>query len=153
MIVEELLDFSHTILYKNCLSQRKLNQIWEPYYIYLNPYDYVYGLPVVEAPNIPVPAVFVWGVPNILPVGWATGVPKENPDPTGFDCPNDVLGLLEPNNPPPVFPPIEAFCWPNKPPVDVDVAVGVPNSEVPPVLKPNEIILFYLTFYSKINSK
>lgn len=100
---------------------------------------FLYVLPAVEAPNIPVPAVLVWGVPKILPVGCAVGVPKENPVPTGFDCPKDVLGLFEPNNPPPVFPPIEAFCWPNNPPPVAGVAVGVPNSEAPPVLKPNKI--------------
>lgn len=72
----------------------------------------------------------------MLPVGCAVGVPKENPEPTGFDCPNDVLGFVEPNNPPPVFPTIEAFCWPNKPPLETGVADGVPKIEVPLVLKP-----------------
>lgn len=72
----------------------------------------------------------------MLLVGWAAGDPKENPVPTGFACPNDVLGFVVPNSPPPVFPTIEAFCCPNNPPVDAGVAVGVPKSEVPPVLKP-----------------
>lgn len=101
-------------------------------------------------PNIPVPAVLVWVAPNILPVGCAAGAPKENPVPTGFDCPNDVFGFVEPNNPPPVFPTIEAFCWPNNPPLAAGVAVGVPNSEVPPVLKPNIIFVFKPIFYKLI---
>lgn len=93
-------------------------------------------IPEVEAPNIPVLGVLVWGVPKILPVGWGAGAPKENPVPTGFACPNDVLGFVGPNNPTPVFPTIEAFGCPNNPPVEAGVAVVAPKSEVPPVLKP-----------------
>lgn len=101
---------------------------------------------MVEAPNIPVPAVLVWVAPNILPVGWAAGAPKENPVPTGFDWPNDVLGFVEPNNPPPAFPTIDAFCCPNNPPLAAGVAVGVPNSEVPPALNPKIIFIFKSIF-------
>lgn len=106
----------------------------------------------VEEPKIPPPVVLVWGVPNILPDGCAADAPKENPVLTGFCCPNDVLGFDEPNNPPPVFPTIEAFCWPNNPPLDPGVAVGVPKRELPPALKPNIIlILKFSTIYVSFN--
>lgn len=94
-------------------------------------------------PNIP-PVEAAWGVPNILLVGCAAFAPKANPVPTGLGCPNDVLGFEEPNNP--VFPTIDAFCCPNNPPLEAGVAVGVPKSEVPPVLKPKITLLYNQVF-------
>lgn len=109
----------------------------------------VYILPVVDAPKIELPAVLVWSLVNMLLVGWANGAP------TGFDCRNEVLELLESKHPPPVFSPIEAFCWPINTPLDVEVSAGVPNNEqVPSALKSNKIHPFHLFFYKlTLNNK
>jgi len=65
-----------------------------------------------------------------------------------LDCSIDeVLGLLDPNNPSPVFSEIEPFCWPKTSSVDSDVAGVIPISEVSPVLTPNKKFSFYLIFY------
>lgn len=66
-----------------------------------------------------------------------------------------VLELPNSKHPSLVFKPIEAFCWPNNPPLDVEVSAGVPNNEqVPSALKPNKIHPFHLFFYKlTLNNK